>query len=73
MQLTIFSTPSRLTFFPFAVMREWSILAIRNACFKCPEAQQVIAQLTLQGAAPNDLLSELNLDLGALRITDRKQ
>ncbi|XP_017866843.1 PREDICTED: ataxin-10 isoform X1 [Drosophila arizonae] len=55
------------------LMREWSILAIRNACFKCPEAQQVIAQLTLQGAAPNDLLSELNLDLGALRITDRKQ
>lgn len=59
--------------FLILVMREWSILAIRNACFKCPEAQQVIAQLTLQGAAPNDLLSELNLDLGALRITDRKQ
>ncbi|EDW01531.1 GH21485 [Drosophila grimshawi] len=53
------------------LMREWSILAIRNACINCPEAQQVIAGLTMQGAAPNDILSELNLDMGALRITDR--
>ncbi|ALC40727.1 CG4975 [Drosophila busckii] len=55
------------------LMREWSILAIRNACINCPEAQQVIAGLTMQGAAPNDILSELNLDMGALRITDKKQ
>ncbi|KAL7735525.1 hypothetical protein ACLKA6_010557 [Drosophila palustris] len=54
------------------LMREWSILAIRNACINCPEAQQVIAGLTMQGAAPNDILSELNLDMGALRITDRQ-
>lgn len=54
-------------------MREWSILAIRNACINCPEAQKIIAGLTNQGAAPNDILSELNLDMGALRITDRLQ
>lgn len=53
-------------------MREWSILAIRNACINCPEAQQIVAGLTMQGAAPNDILSELNLDMGALRITDRQ-
>ncbi|XP_001361187.4 ataxin-10 [Drosophila pseudoobscura] len=55
------------------LMREWSILAIRNACINCPEAQQIVAGLTMQGSAPNDLLSELNLDMGALRITDRSQ
>lgn len=54
-------------------MREWSILAIRNACIDCPEAQQVIAGLTMQGTAQNDILSELNLDMAALRITDRQQ
>ncbi|KAH8290546.1 hypothetical protein KR054_003909, partial [Drosophila jambulina] len=54
------------------LMREWSILAIRNACINCPEAQQVIAGLTMQGSAPNDILSELNLDMGALRISDRR-
>jgi len=56
-----------------SVMREWSILAIRNACINCPEAQQVIAGLTMQGSAPNDILTELNLDMGALRISDRLQ
>ncbi|XP_016929390.2 ataxin-10 isoform X1 [Drosophila suzukii] len=55
------------------LMREWSILAIRNACINCPEAQQVIAGLTMQGSAPNDILTELNLDMGALRISDRLQ
>ncbi|XP_016947230.1 ataxin-10 [Drosophila biarmipes] len=55
------------------LMREWSILAIRNACINCPEAQQVIAGLTMQGSAPNDILTELNLDMGALRISDRQQ
>ncbi|KAH8309138.1 hypothetical protein KR059_006139, partial [Drosophila kikkawai] len=54
------------------LMREWSILAIRNACINCPEAQQVIAGLTMQGSAPNDILSELNLDMGALRISDKR-
>ncbi|KAH8401251.1 hypothetical protein KR009_004029, partial [Drosophila setifemur] len=54
------------------LMREWSILAIRNACIDCPEAQQVIAGLTMQGSAPNDILTELNLDMGALRISDRQ-
>ncbi|KAH8331800.1 hypothetical protein KR074_012531, partial [Drosophila pseudoananassae] len=54
------------------LMREWSILAIRNACINCPEVQQVIAGLTMQGSAPNNILTELNLDMGALRISDRQ-
>ncbi|XP_017049912.1 ataxin-10 [Drosophila ficusphila] len=55
------------------LMREWSILAIRNACVNCPEAQQVIAGLTMQGSAPNDILTELNLEMGALRISDKQE
>jgi len=54
------------------VIKEWSILAIRNACIGCPEIQNIIANLTKQGEAPNDLLNELNLDLGALRISGSK-
>lgn len=54
-------------------MKEWSILAIRNACEGCPEIQQVIANITSQGPAQNDVLSELNLDLGSLRIKPGKE
>ena len=55
------------------VMKEWSILAIRNACIGCPEIQQVIANLTQQGPAQNDILTELNLDLGSLRINPGRE
>ncbi|XP_037827894.1 ataxin-10 [Lucilia sericata] len=55
------------------LMKEWSILAIRNACIGCPEIQQVIANLTSQGPAKNEILTELNLDLGSLRINPSKE
>ncbi|TMW43607.1 hypothetical protein DOY81_011315 [Sarcophaga bullata] len=55
------------------LMKEWSILAIRNACIGCPEIQQVIANLTQQGPAQNDILTELNLDLGSLRINPGRE
>ncbi|XP_065367685.1 ataxin-10 [Calliphora vicina] len=55
------------------LMKEWSILAIRNACIGCPEIQQVIANLTKQGPAHNEILTELNLDMGSLRINPGKQ
>ncbi|XP_075168267.1 ataxin-10 [Haematobia irritans] len=54
------------------LMKEWSILAIRNACAGCPEIQQLIANLTSQGPAKNDILTELNLDMGSLRISPGK-
>ncbi|XP_054740167.1 ataxin-10 [Anastrepha obliqua] len=50
------------------LLKEWSILAIRNACFGCPEIQAMIANMTNQGTAQNDIIDELNLDMGALRI-----
>ncbi|XP_036331267.1 ataxin-10 [Rhagoletis pomonella] len=50
------------------LLKEWSVLAIRNACFGCPEIQAMIANMTNQGAAQNDIIDELNLDMGALRI-----
>ncbi|XP_011182232.1 ataxin-10 [Zeugodacus cucurbitae] len=50
------------------LLKEWSILAIRNACYGCPEIQALIANMTNQGAAQNDIIDELNLDMGALRI-----
>ena len=54
-------------------MKEWSILAIRNACIGCTEIQQVIANLTQQGPAQNDILTELNLDMGSLRINPGRE
>uniref|UniRef100_A0A1I8NXU2 Ataxin-10 n=1 Tax=Stomoxys calcitrans TaxID=35570 RepID=A0A1I8NXU2_STOCA len=54
------------------LMKEWSILAIRNACAGCPEIQQLIANLTSQGPAQNDILTELNLEMGSLRISPGK-
>lgn len=50
------------------LMKEWSILAIRNACYGCPEIQRMISELTETGTAPNQLLTELNIEMGALRI-----
>lgn len=54
----------------FAVIKEWSILAIRNLCENNQENQTIIRQLTKVGDADNsDILKELNLDLGSLRIS----
>lgn len=53
----------------FAVVKEWSILAIRNLCENNLENQQMIRELTKVGDANNsDILKEFNLDLGSLRI-----
>lgn len=51
------------------VIKEWSILAIRNLCENNAENQQLIRQLTKVGDAENsDILKELNIDMGSLRI-----
>uniref|UniRef100_D3TQ39 Ataxin-10 n=1 Tax=Glossina morsitans morsitans TaxID=37546 RepID=D3TQ39_GLOMM len=54
------------------LIKEWSVLAIRNACLGCPEIQQIIANLTQKGPASNDILKELNLEMGSLRISPGK-
>lgn len=51
------------------MIKEWSILAIRNLCENNAENQQIIRQLTKIGDADNsDILKELNMDMGSLRI-----
>lgn len=53
----------------FSVIKEWSILAIRNLCEGNVENQQLIASLTKVGDADNsDILKEFNIDLGSMRI-----
>ncbi|XP_055859168.1 ataxin-10 [Episyrphus balteatus] len=54
------------------LIKEWSILAIRNACYDCPEIQHMISELTEAGQAPNQLLTELNIEMGALRIQPKE-
>uniref|UniRef100_W8BIA9 Ataxin-10 n=1 Tax=Ceratitis capitata TaxID=7213 RepID=W8BIA9_CERCA len=50
------------------LLREWSILAIRNACEGNRDVQELIANMTNEGPAKNDIMSELNLGMGSLRI-----
>ncbi|KAJ6641082.1 Ataxin-10 [Pseudolycoriella hygida] len=51
------------------LIKEWSILAIRNLCEGNMENQQLIASLTKVGDADNsDILKEFNIDLGSMRI-----
>lgn len=51
------------------VIKEWSILAIRNLCEDNLENQKIIQQLTKVGdAKSSDSVSELNLDMGLLRV-----
>lgn len=52
----------------FIVIKEWSILAIRNLCEDNMENQQIIRQLTKVGDSKSDTIKEFNLDLGSLRI-----
>lgn len=49
-------------------MKEWSIVAIRNLCDGCLENQEFIKGLTKIGDASNDLVKELSLEMGSLRI-----
>lgn len=51
------------------MIKEWSILAIRNLCEGNTENQQLIAGLTKVGDADNsEILKEFNIDLGSMRI-----
>lgn len=50
------------------VIKEWSILAIRNLCEDNDENQEMIRNLTKVGDAENPLLKEFGLDTGTLRI-----
>lgn len=50
------------------LIKEWSILAIRNLCENCPENQEIIRNLCKVGDAPNEILKELNIEFGSLRI-----
>lgn len=50
------------------MIKEWSILAIRNLCEGNAENQEIIRQLTKVGDTKSDIIKELNLDLGSLRI-----
>lgn len=50
------------------LIKEWSILAIRNMCENCPGNQEMISSMSKVGDATNDVLKELNLSLGSLRI-----
>lgn len=57
-----------LLFLVIIVIKEWSILAIRNLCENNMENQQIIRQLTKVGDSNSDTIKEFNLDLGSLRI-----
>lgn len=50
------------------LIKEWSVLAIRNLCEDNPENQEIVRSLTKVGDAENPLLKELGLESGMLRI-----
>lgn len=50
------------------LIREWSILAIRNLCEENLENQEIVQQLTRIGNVENPVLSEFGIDSGILRI-----
>lgn len=50
------------------LIKEWSILAIRNLCEDNEENQEIVKNLTKVGDAANPLLRELGLENGMLRI-----
>lgn len=50
------------------LIKEWSILAIRNLCEDNPENQEIVRNLTKVGEAENPLLKEMGLETGMLRI-----
>lgn len=63
----IFTLTNRNSFC-FAVIKEWSILAIRNLCENNMENQQMIGQLTKVGDSTSDTVKEFNLEMGSMRI-----
>lgn len=50
------------------LIKEWSILAIRNLCEDNPENQEIVKNMTKVGDAENPLLKEMGLEAGMLRI-----
>lgn len=50
------------------LIKEWSILAIRNLCENNQENQEIVAKLTRVGDAANPTLKEFGLDDGVFRI-----
>lgn len=50
------------------LIKEWSILAIRNLCEDNSENQDMVRNLTKVGDAENPLLREMGLEAGTLRI-----
>lgn len=60
-----------MTLYLFLVIKEWSILAIRNLCENNLENQTIIRQLSKVGDSKSDIIKEFNLDLGSLRINPK--
>lgn len=50
------------------LIKEWSILAIRNLCEENLENQEIVRQLTRLGDAENPVLKEFGVDSGVFRI-----
>lgn len=50
------------------LIKEWSILAVRNLCEENFENQEIVKQLTKMGDAPNPILNEFGIDKGIFRI-----
>ncbi|XP_013141425.1 PREDICTED: ataxin-10 [Papilio polytes] len=45
------------------LIMQWVIFAVRNLCENCPENQEVISRMTLQGPVDNEVLQEMGLTL----------
>ncbi|KAI5635235.1 spinocerebellar ataxia type 10 protein domain-containing protein [Phthorimaea operculella] len=45
------------------LIMQWVIFAVRNLCENCPENQEVIAKMTLEGPVDNEVLQEMGLTL----------
>ncbi|XP_052744795.1 ataxin-10 [Bicyclus anynana] len=45
------------------LIMQWVIFAVRNLCENCPENQEVISRMTLQGPIDNEVLQEMGLTL----------
>jgi ataxin-10 len=50
------------------LIKEWSILAIRNLCEGNVENQEIVRQLTRVGDAANPVLEEFGIESGVFRI-----
>ncbi|CAG4938155.1 unnamed protein product [Parnassius apollo] len=45
------------------LIMQWVIFAVRNLCENCPENQEIISRITLQGPVDNEVLQEMGLTL----------